>query len=203
MNVEQLMREYDTAKAVLDKEKTALKEAKRCLRGAEEGQKLIQVIAQKAQTTAHSKISGMVTKCLKAVFGAEAYEFKVEFEKKRGKTEAKLTFVRSGEEFHPTTECGLGQVDVASLALRLICLLMKNPPARRVLVLDEPMKWVSKKYVGRVGSLLQQLSSELDLQIIMVTHNEELREGLKAGKVIELSESGVKEYKMDENSGGG
>ena len=44
------------------------------------------------------------------------------------------------------------------------------------------MKYVSAEYRPAVRSMLEQLSEEMKIQIVMVTHSEELA----TGKVIEL-----------------
>jgi len=51
---------------------------------------------------------------------------------------------------------------------------MQVPRSRPVLMLDEPFRYLSTGLLPRAGEMLKQISSELDLQIIMVTHAEEL-----------------------------
>jgi DNA repair exonuclease SbcCD ATPase subunit len=77
---------------------------------------------------------------------------------------------------------GGGVVDVASFALRVACLILHRPRLSKVMVLDEPFKFVSAQYRDRVRTMLERLSQDLDMQIIMVSHIDEL----ETGKVIEL-----------------
>ena len=123
----------------------------------------------------------MVSRCLEAVFD-EPYEFHLNFELKRGRTEARLSFVRDGVEVDPLTASGGGVVDVAAFALRLSCLMLAQPPLRRLLVMDEPFKYVSEEYRERIRVLLETLATEMGVQFVMVTHITEL----KTGTVIEL-----------------
>jgi DNA repair exonuclease SbcCD ATPase subunit len=123
----------------------------------------------------------VVTKSLQAVFD-DPYEFRIHFERKRGRTEARLVFERGGEEIDPMEASGGGPVDVASFALRLSCMMLSRPPIRRLLVLDEPFKFVSPNLRDRVRRLIEALSGEFGIQIIMVTHMDELR----AGEIIEI-----------------
>jgi DNA repair exonuclease SbcCD ATPase subunit len=148
---------------------------------AEEAQKVVQLVAQTVQQKAHDRIAGVVSRCLEAVFD-EPYEFKINFEQKRGRTEASLVFVREGLSVDPLTASGGGVVDVAAFALRLSCLLLARPPLRRTVVLDEPFRFVSEGYRPRVRQMLEQLSKELEVQFVVVTHDE----AYKTGKVIEL-----------------
>ena len=92
---------------------------------------------------------------------------------KRGKTEASIVFVRGGNEVSPIDGAGLGACDVAAFALRAAAICLSRPALRRLLVVDEPFKHVSAEYRECVGEMLEMMSEELDLQIIMVTHYEE------------------------------
>ncbi len=116
------------------------------------------------------------------MFGDEAYEFKILFERKRGRTEATLRFVRNGLEVDPLSASGGGIVDVAAFALRVACLMLHRPRLSKLVVLDEPFKFVSKEYRDNVRSMLEELAKDLGLQILLVTHIDEL----ETGKVIEV-----------------
>ena len=142
---------------------------------------IIQLVAQAVQQEAHSQIAGVVSRCMEAVFDSP-YEFKIDFDRKRGRTEAALTFVRGDLEIDPMTGSGGGPIDVASFALRLACLVLARPPIRRLLVIDEGFRFLSKSYRSRARALLEGLSEEMGVQIIQVTHIDELR----CGKVVEL-----------------
>lgn len=180
--VQQKTNDYSLAKKQLASINEQLVEAKEQEEITATVQAIIQQLAQSIQTQVHSKISAIVSRCLKSVFEEYAYEFQVEFEMKRGKTEAKLSFLREGLLVDPLTAAGGGVVDVASFALRLAALLLTKPRRRLLLVLDEPFRFVSARYRPRIANLLEQLSEELDFQLIMVTHDPTLC----LGKVVEL-----------------
>ncbi len=176
-----LQAEARAATLSLTSEVLSLEKSTETATDALEAQKVLQIVAQSVQQQAHDKIAGVVSQCLESVFD-EPYEFKILFEQKRGRTEAKLVFSRNGNECDPLTASGGGPVDVASFALRLSCLLLTRPATRRVLILDEPFKFLSENYRERIRVMLETLSKEMKVQIIMVTHLDELR----CGKVIEL-----------------
>lgn len=148
---------------------------------AKAAQEMAQHVAQAVQQQAHRQIAEVVSRCLSAVFD-EPYTFRLLFERKRGRTEARLVFERDGLEVDPMTASGGGVVDVAAFALRLSCLILHKPPVRRVLILDEPFKYVSEEYRERVRKLLETLAQEMGVQFLMVTHIQEL----KTGTVLEL-----------------
>jgi DNA repair exonuclease SbcCD ATPase subunit len=141
-----------------------------------------QSASQHIQTLAHDRIASLVSKCLKAVFGDAAYEFRILFDKKRGRTEARLVFARNGAEIDPTAAAGGGAVDVAAFALRLSCLMLHRPPLRKLLVLDEPFRCLSEDYKPAARALLERLSAELGVQFVIVTHDKEF----KIGTVVEV-----------------
>lgn len=158
------------------------KRAQLRLQRAQEAQEVLQHLAQAVQQQVHQRISEVVTSCLAAVFEGGSYEFRIVFERKRGRTEASLRFVRDGLELDPLTATGGGMVDVAAFALRVACLILHRPRLSRVIVLDEPFKFVSAQYRQNIRVMLEKLSQDMDIQIIMVTHIEEL----EIGDVIEL-----------------
>jgi DNA repair exonuclease SbcCD ATPase subunit len=146
-----------------------------------EARELIQEAARITEKTAHRQIESVVTTCLQSVFGDE-YSFRINFEKKRGRTEAHLKLVKDSEDMDPLSATGGGAVDVLSFALRVTCLILALPRRRRFMVLDEPFKHLSVEYRERVGELLQTLAKDLGIQFLIVTHMPELQ----IGKVIRL-----------------
>ena len=153
------------------------------LKHIQEARRLIQEVVQATQQEVHQKIAGVVTRCLQAIWG-DRYEFLIEFEPKRGKTEAQLLFRRrDGLLLDPLQESSGGVVDVAAFALRLVCIVMMHPKRRRLVVLDEPFKNVrGEEYQQRVREMLEQICAELQFQVIINTDLEEMR----SGSIIDL-----------------
>jgi len=168
----------------LEKEEAEQTIAQKHVETAKAAQVLIQGIVQSIQETVHAGIAGIVTRCLRSVFGEDfPHEFAIRFEQKRGKTEARLVLVdANGEEIDPLEADAGGLVDVISFALRLSCLLLTNPSRRRLLVLDEPFKMLSREYRPAVREMMEAVSEEFSVQILYVTHATEL----VAGEVVEL-----------------
>ena len=173
--------DFRASRQTVKTESICLLELEDKLSFAQDAQNILQHVAQAVQQEAHDRIAGVVSKCLETVFD-EPYEFKIVFDRKRGKTEAKLLFSRNGMDVDPLTASGGGVVDVAAFALRLACLVLTRPPTRRIIVADEPFRFVSAEYRGRVRRLLETLSEEMKVQFVMVTHID----ALKCGKVVEL-----------------
>lgn len=57
---------------------------------------------------------------------------------------------------------------MASFALR--CAFWSLKKTRHTLVLDEPFKFLSRDLIPKAAEMVQMISKELNLQIIMVSH---------------------------------
>ncbi len=179
---DRLLGEYVLASRQVKQERTALREAIENVSAALEAQQVVQAASKATQEQAHRSIADVVSKCLEAVFGEESYEFVVKFHQKRGKTEAELLFRRDGQEISPMKASGGGAIDIASFALRLAALMLSTPRKRKLLVMDEPFRFLSKQYRASARQLLKTLAEETGIQFIMVTHVDEFR----IGSVVEL-----------------
>ena len=178
-----LGRQQRASEAVVDETK-GLKTCKEQLTAVVGAQSIVQSIAQSLQQRAHDQIARVVSRCLAAVF-EDPYEFQIRFDCKRGRTEARLLFVRDGLVLDdPLNEIGGGVVDVAALALRLTCILLSRPRLRRCVVLDEPFKCIrGVENRARTRQMLTQLSEELGFQVILSTDIKEFQ----LGTVVDFS----------------
>lgn len=167
--VDKLLAKHRHAVATVKAERAAILEAKDQLAEAQTAQQVVQAVAQTVQQQAHTRIASIVTKCLAGIFD-DPYEFRIIFDRKRGKTEARLVFYRDGKEFDPTGSTGGGCVEVAAFALRVSCILLSRPPGRRVVILDEPFRNVhSPIYRQRVCQMVERLAKDLGMQFVIVT----------------------------------
>lgn len=164
----------------------SLAESEDLLVCAEEAQRIIQDVAQSVQQIAHNRIASVVTKCLGAIF-EEPYEFRIDFDQKRGRTEATLVFIRGGLELtDPMNEVGGGVIDVAAFALRLACLVLERPQKRRLLVLDEPFSKIRGEHNRkRMRELVESLATEFGVQFIVCIDGDAYPEFV-IGNVVEL-----------------
>jgi ABC-type Mn2+/Zn2+ transport system ATPase subunit len=167
---------YTHAVQQFESEQESLGKHQENVRDIEQAQSILQQLAKMIQETAHDRIARVVTKCLESVFPDDPYQFQIQFDRKRGKTEANLQFVRKGLVLeNPVWEAGGGTIDVAAFALRVACLVLSMPQKRRLLVIDEPYKMLSAEFRSGIRSMLDTLARELDIQFIVVSHMTELR----------------------------
>ena len=181
--IDRLLLRLATAKERVREEKQEGRRAQCELQHTGDARVIVQEIAQRVQETTHARIAIVVTRCLQAVWG-DRYEFRIEFEKKRGKTEARLLFVRhDGLELDPLEESSGGVVDVAAFALRLASIVMTRPCRRRLVVLDEPFKNVRGAiYQERVRQMVEQVSKDLEFQVVLNTD----LEAIQTGEIVSL-----------------
>lgn len=156
-------------KALSEAESEKIKLEKR-LKLLELAQLFLQNVAQKTQEKLKMNIEDIVNLALETCFPNE-YEFQLQFNIARGKTDAELVFLsqKTGRPIDPMNASGCGTLDVTCFALRLACYVLSSN-CDNVMILDEPMKFVSKDLMSRVCEVVSQLSTKLRLQIIMVTH---------------------------------
>lgn len=184
--LDETLNQYKLLDSMVKIEKAALIAEEDNRANAEEAQQILQNAAIAIQEDAHDKIASVVSRCLEAVF-EEPYEFKIMFERKRGRTEASLVFVRGDLTLtDPINESGGGVIDVAAFALRLACLVLERPIRRRLLVLDEPFSKIrGARNRERMRSLIEDLANEFQVQFI-INIDADVYPEFTLGNVIEL-----------------
>lgn len=178
------LQKYDLLQARKQAEVEELLSAESAVKATMIARTTAQKLAVEVQTQAHATISFIVNKCLAAVFD-DPYEFRITFTEMRGKTEARIEFIRDGLILdNPIRSVGGGVIDVATFGLRVAAICLRRPAVRRLLILDEPFRFVSADKHPRVVALLEMLSKETEMQIIQVTHID----ALKLGTIIHFGD---------------
>jgi len=170
------------------KEEEFLEEATEKYEASKKALDFIVGVAHTIQQNVHQSISRIVCRCLESVFD-NPYEFLIDFQVKRNKTEAELVMRRDGIEFRdPKREVGMGMIDVASLGLRVACIVLSQPRMDRVLILDEPFKNVrGQENKARLRNLLLTLATEMGFQFILNVDVEAYPE-FALGKIVEVGQ---------------
>jgi len=179
--------ERNHIKKLLREERSKLELSKSDLSNHEEAQIIIQQVAKLTQSRLEYHISELVSLILDSVF-EDPYKLKLEFELKRGKSEANLLFTKHDQDIDPMSASGGGVVDVASFALRVCLWSLQQPRRRATMFMDEPFKHLSKDLREKAGEMIKEISKKLQLQIIIVTHDPALVEN--ADRVFEVEKRG-------------
>ncbi len=148
----------------------------------EQAQQVIQLVSQQTQEQLQEHIGDLVTKALEIVFD-DPYKFILRFPMKGSQTEAVMKLELYGDEISPKNGDGGGVKDIIGFALRVS--LWSLGHSDNVLILDEPFKQLSAEYLGKTSEMIKELSTQLGLQIILVTHKRPLTE--VADKIFHVS----------------
>lgn len=133
---------------------------------------LLSRYADARQEEVHERLEGLVTRGLQAVFEEDlTFHIKTKTVGKRVDTEFVLRSTHDGQmiETGIMDARGGGVAAVTGFLLQVILLILHGAP--RVLFLDESFAQVSADYEPRLAAFMDELATDLQLQIVMVTHS--------------------------------
>jgi DNA repair exonuclease SbcCD ATPase subunit len=180
--MEAIIREFNLIKArrdilqeSIDKKTKSVGELKEKVGDQIKARWVITEVAQQTQQRFKVKVESLVTMAIRSVFD-RPFEFSLEFERKYNKMTCRPV-VKEEEKIYddPEYDLGGGMLDIISFAFRIVLWSLENPRKRNVIILDEPMKNMGKLIVFG-GQVLKEISHKLNLQLIIITHEDELLE---------------------------
>lgn len=128
------------------------------------------VLAHLLDTTAGSDLKGMdnlVTYGLKTVYPEKNLEFRSEIVDTGKKVSVEMSTLRNGKA---ASKDQSGSITVLeSLLIRVMAILKMNKA--RLLIADEPFAAIGQDHINNIGTLLEELSKRLGLDILLFTHN--------------------------------
>lgn len=154
------------------------------LKQHEQAREIIREVGLRTQQQLQFHIGDIASLALDSIF-QDAYKLTAEFVERRNKTECDLYFERDGDRVDPLSAAGGGAVDVAAFALRVASWSMARPRTRSVLILDEPLRFLSADHQEQASTMIKEISQKLGIQFIIVTHQPILAS--YADKVFEVS----------------
>lgn len=154
---------------------------------AEQVKTFFSVLAEAQRQELQQKVEALVDYGVQQVFGP-THRFKVVSELRGKSVRTEFFLVENGVQLSLVDGAGGGIGDVVSFLLRIVMLCLVRPAQRRVLVLDEPFKFVSTGHFQTLTTLLRELTESLDLQLIMVTHKPELLDA--ATTIVRVEKAG-------------
>ena len=143
------------------------------LENLEKAREIIRIVGFETQSKLKFHISDITSLALEGIFN-EPYKLILDFVERRNKMECDILFERNGEQFKPLDAAGGGVVDVAAFALRIACWSMQQPRTCRVIILDEPLRFLSAEYQENASEMIKEISQRLGVQFIIVTHSDVL-----------------------------
>ncbi len=137
---------------------------------------LIGLITMSSQDYIKSFLENLVAEALQSIFGID-YGFELDFQLARNTTEVNLYVVKEGVRRSIRDEdLGGGVADLVSFILRVVFWAIQPHPTRSTIILDEPLKFLDKERLELFGTLLHEISKQLDIQFIVITHEESIAE---------------------------
>lgn len=136
---------------------------------------LLKQASEYARSQIKEQLEYLVTASLQAVFQKEL-SFYIELFESHNSPAASFLIEETIEDqkvyYDPLESRGGGLVDMISIILRIAFLYFLEPKMYGPLLMDEPAKHLSDEYVHDFADFLKSLSEDLDLQILLVTHND-------------------------------
>ena len=137
---------------------------------------VISKVIEETQKTFKEQIESLTTLMLQSIFD-DQYRFELIFEEKNNQIECRPVIFEGKYEYEAEEDMGGSIIDVISYALRVILHNIELPRSRDTMFSDEPMKWVGKEEeLDRTGNILRDSSHELNMQLIIITHEKRLIE---------------------------
>lgn len=128
------------------------------------------VLSHLLECTSKKDLRGMdslVTYGLSTVYPEKGLEFKSEVVDTGKKISVEMSTYREGRKASKDQH---GSVSVLeSLVIRILAILKMK--SARLLIADEPFSAVGDDHIGNVGTLLEELTKKLGMDILLITHN--------------------------------
>lgn len=148
---------------------TKVQDLEKYLTDLEKARTIINIVGMETQQQLQFHISDIASLALESIF-KEPYKLVLDFVERRNKTECDIFFERNNERFDPLDASGGGSVDVASFALRIASWSMAIHRTRNVIILDEPLRFLSAEYQENASEMIKEISTKLGIQFIIITH---------------------------------
>jgi len=169
------------SKKVLEKDQkkilSNIQELESKIQDLSEAREIVSVAAVIAQDATKEIFEELITQSLQVIFGEE-YSFELESRVFRNQPEMEMFVVENGVRYSPKDEKGGSIVDVISFASRIVSLAIQSSEKniQKVILLDEPFRCLRKETLIYLAQLMKDISDELGIQIIYITHEKELAE---------------------------
>lgn len=132
-------------------------------------------LAELKRKDLEQRVEDILTYALTSVF-EQPYKFKIQSTLRGNQIRMEFKIEKNGAETDIIDGQGGGIVDVVSFVLRVVNLLLYKPSVRKLIILDEFGKHISREYLPNVASLIKELSDRTGIQFLIVTHASELIE---------------------------
>lgn len=155
------------------------------LDGLQKAREFFQYQADVVQKEIVETVSNLISMAMADIF-PDPYSCTIQTGIKRNATEANILFQKDDMLLDPRDSVGGGPIDVASFAGRVAFVHLSGD--RKVIIGDEPFKFVSRDLLARCPEMLKTLTT-LGFQFILISHLPEVIDA--ADRTIEVVEGKI------------
>lgn len=180
MDLQELIKQYNhhrfewiRAGEALVKAEADLKKSEAYIAAIDESMLYLNEAAKLTQDQLKDQVESLVTVAMDMVFDRH-YDFQLRFSRSGGRLDCRAVLIDGDREMDdPEFDVGGSRVDTISIALRVVVWSLDDQQYRGLFVLDEPFTSLgNSELLDRTLEMIQQISKQLGIQIILITHIE-------------------------------
>ena len=188
---------YDLLTKQLKDKQTKIEKMEQNIENMVEARNIISEASSVTQLQFKQFVESLVTLAIQSVFLDKNYKFIVDFVLQSNRPQINLLVQEEDKDpYVPEEEQGGGLLDVISFALRIVLWSLEKPKSRNVLIFDEPFRWTGN-LTELMASMMKEVSYKMNLQIIMVTHDERLSDIADRSWKITRTKNGPSTIEME------
>ena len=128
--------------------------------------------------------TSLVTEALSSIFEKDI-RFQIKLYSYRNEPAIDVSVIENNLEIDPQKSCGGGLNDIISLVIKIIFIHLKK--SSKIIILDEPLKFLSRDYIEQSSNFIRDISKRLNIQIILVSHKPDLE--ISCDKLINIEKN--------------
>lgn len=178
INLNELLKKVESKKTEIEINKRELKKIELNLKQEEKKysdldklKEVIMTFSEESKNEMIEYIEDLVSSCLSSTFGNK-YTFEIQAEEKHNQQEYHFYLNRNGLLLEPREDmCGDSLLDICNVGIRTASMVI-DPTIEPVFLWDQPFTNLRHDKKPFVKDLIKELSNELDIQFIIINHDE-------------------------------
>lgn len=132
---------------------------------------ILNEIGKNAKETARKTLQDMSTQALQFILGPNI-RLEVELNDKGAEFYVVSEYSDIEVYANPSEEEGGGVADIVAFSIQIAMICLFKDYNKAPLFLDEPSKYVSKRYSAKVAEFIYEMCHSMNRQVLLVTHDE-------------------------------
>lgn len=153
-----------------------------------EARKICQIVLASTQSSFKMDVESLMTLAIKSVF--KRFDFELEWKETASRSDLNFNIKDGDNVLNLDDDLGCSILDIISFSSRPVFHRYQHPRSRKLMVFDEPMKWVGQgEFLDRACRLVETVAHQRNYQLIIITH--EPKFALMADKAFHVTNNGV------------